>query len=373
MLKKVTFISNTDILNANGGWDGLGFKIFKIISNEFDVELVDKISPKVSFIEKNVNRALKVLGLRSNFYFYSNRRLKTIQSICSINCNDNDNLLFFHGSTPWSLYKPNQKYFVLLDCSFVTYINVYHQRKSYSKKDLKRIEKLDENFINNAEAVFFTSHFALNQTKECYSLNKNNLIYIGQGPSIQIKNIEFDLIKKKKQFLFIASDFEGKGGDVIYRSFCKFSKFHPEFKLVLVGQKPPSQVLKNRNIQFLGYIDKSEQIGLNLLNQIYQESSFLILLSDKDIAPLVVIEAGLNFCPSLAYDTSAVKELINDGESGFLLNNKDENTLFKKLISLAKISDYDYYNLCVNAHKFMEENNNWDMPRKVLNSFIKKY
>jgi glycosyltransferase involved in cell wall biosynthesis len=232
--------------------DRLGSALYKILDKHFDVQLLDKINPKVSIFDKFLNILKKKVGINSNFYFFSRNRLKKIAIIYSSKLDEKTSFLFFHGSTPWAHIIPNQKYIVLLDCSFKTYLTVYHAKSKFSGVDLNRLYKQDKAFLNNAELVLFTSSFALNRASIDYNLSTEKLISISQGPSIPASERHLDSVIKKKQFLFIASNFEGKGGLLIYNAFKQFSKSYSGYKLVIVGQKPPQYILDNNNVIYLG-------------------------------------------------------------------------------------------------------------------------
>ena len=89
------FISNTDIINPKGGWDGLGSMLYKILEKHFDVQLLDKINPKVSIFDKFLNILKKKVGINSNFYFFSRNRLKKIANIYSSKLDEKTSFLFF--------------------------------------------------------------------------------------------------------------------------------------------------------------------------------------------------------------------------------------------------------------------------------------
>lgn len=367
------FISNTDIINPKGGWDGLGSMLYNILDKHFDVHLLDKINPKVSFFDRVVNNIKKKVGIKSDFYFFSPNRLKKIAHLYENKIDDKTSFLFFHGSTPWTYIIPKQKYFVLLDCSFKTYLSVYHAKSKFSGFDLNRLYNQDKTFLNNAELVLFTSSFALNKASIDYNFSTEKFISISQGPSIPASERHLDSTIKKKQFLFIATNFEGKGGLLIYNAFKRFAKSYSDYKLVIVGQKPPQYILDNNNVTYLGFIDKSNVDGLSLLGKLYAESLFLLLLSDQDIAPLVIIEAANEFCPSIALNTSAVSEMIVDNETGYILNGKSEELLLLKLIETTNLSNEEYLRICLNAKDFMSINFNWaSIEKKIIDILVSK-
>lgn len=368
MSKNITFVSNTDILNAKGGWDGLGFNIFKLLTLSNKVELVDKISPEVPLMMRFCNKIIKILGFKINFFFFSTTRLLRISVLCENRINSNTDLIVFHGSTPWVHYKPEKDYIVILDCSFNTYIDVYHNKKEYKFTDIVRIEELERQFLSNAKSVFFTSKYALNETLVNYSLQIEKLFIISQGPSIDLNEVEYS--KKHKQFLFIATDFIGKGGRVIYTAFCKFCEYNNDFSLIIVGEKPSATILKNPKVKYLGYLDKSNKNGLEVLKNLYAQSYCLLMLSNRDIAPLAIVEAGYSYCPTIALNSTAIPEMIIHEKTGYLVNQKDELLLLEKMIRISNLSLKDYKDICINVQLKMVSEYNWEISKGQLNSSL---
>src|SRR5688572_2769636 len=115
------FVSNVDIRNRRGGWDGLGGKIFDLLSEHFKtVRLLDKINPPVDFYSKAKSKFFRIIGWKADFPVFTRHRLKKIAEELEMKIQPDIDYLVFHGSTPWISYKPGQQYCAVLDCSFLT-------------------------------------------------------------------------------------------------------------------------------------------------------------------------------------------------------------------------------------------------------------
>jgi glycosyltransferase involved in cell wall biosynthesis len=368
---KYLFVSNVDIRNRKGGWDGLGGKIFDLLSERLgSVQLLDKINPEVSFSSKAQSKLFRSVGLKANFPAFSKGRLNAIASTLKEKVPGDVDYIIFHGSTPWINYQPAVKYCALLDCSFITYMQVYHQLNHYSSSDIGRIKNKERQFFKNAHAIFFTSQWALQETCSHYDLKGENFKVIGQGPSTEIKMQEKDL-PVKKQFLFIATDFLGKGGAEVCNSFEKFLASYPDYELVIVGQQPPKDFQLGKNIRFLGYINKSTPEGAAQLENLYRQSTALLMMTRKDIAPLVIIESGLYGCPCIGNNASAIGEMIKDKQTGLLINN-NENELLQAMLEMAAMKDADMQRMRKQVRTLMLTDFSWDgIIKKMTESILK--
>lgn len=91
-----------------------------------------------------------------------------------------------------------------------------------------------------------------------------------------------------------------------------------------------NQGILNKNIRFFGRISDPHYA--------YNSSDILILTSDHEGTPNVILEAMACGLPILSTNVGDVKELIDDGINGFLVNIEDEITLFSKLKILCEDS-----------------------------------
>ena len=120
------FISNVDIRKPRGGWDGLGGKIFELLSEHFlNLRLLDKINPPVDFYSKAKSKFFRIVGWKADFPIFSKRRLNIIADELREKVHPDTQYLIFHGATPWINYKPTQQYCAILDCSFITYMQKF--------------------------------------------------------------------------------------------------------------------------------------------------------------------------------------------------------------------------------------------------------
>jgi glycosyltransferase involved in cell wall biosynthesis len=366
------FVSNVDINNRKGGWDGLGGKIFDLLCERLGpVKLLDKINPEISFYSKATSKFFRSIGWKAQFPAFSKSRLNAIASLLKEQVPGNTDYIIFHGSTPWIHYQPEVKYCAVLDCSFFTYIQVYHQIEQYQSQDIKRIKNKEYLFFKNAHRIFFTSQWALQETCKYYGLKGENFEVIGQGPSTIIKQQERS-VELKNQFLFIATDFLGKGGAQICNAFQQLLATYSDYELVIVGQTPPENFLSGKNIRFIGYINKSTAEGREQLETLYRQSKALLMMTKKDIAPLVIIEAGLYGCPSIANNVSAIGEMIKDRETGMLINN-DEKELLKSMLVMAAMSEYEIIDMRKKVREFMLTDFSWDeIIRKMSEAILKR-
>lgn len=360
MQKSIVYVSNSDMLKPKGGFDGLGAEIYSRLTNHFpDLLLLDKLNPPVQLLNKGLAKLYRTLHIPSFFPAFSDQRLGQIAQMVEIGLCKSRGPVFFHGATPWVDVKPASEYFVFTDCCFETYINTYHEVSAYSKRDIQRIVLKEKFFLQMANTVFFSSQWALDETKKRYGVEGKNFLNISQGPLGNSAPNSFPERMPRNQFVFIGLDFKGKGGPEICRAFAALVEIFPGYTLQIIGERPPDVFLQAKGIEYLGYIDKSTAEGRALLMETYQMSKALLLLTQKDIAPVVIIESGMNGCPAIANRHCAIPEMIEDGVNGYLVG-KSVNELFDAMKRIALMDDESLMNMREQAFVLSNQRFSWD-------------
>ena len=179
-------------------------------------------------------------------------------------------------------------------------------RKNFNKLVLKSLRK-------NRISVT-VSEYLKKTLSRIVKLKKIKTIYNGVSK-------EFKPIKKDKGFMFFVGRLEEHKS---VHELIRLSK-ETNFPLKIVGSGPLESRLKkyvkkiNANeVIFLGKISREDLI------KNYQECSFFISASKWEGFGLIFMEAAACGKPSIGYNTSAIPEIIKDGETGFIVNNYNE-------------------------------------------------
>jgi glycosyltransferase involved in cell wall biosynthesis len=216
------------------------------------------------------------------------------------------------------------------------------------KKSLKRLDKL-----------ISVSDYVKNIVKEAYKLEnittKYNFIDIKNDLLSRIKPgtnmIEYDLDPNKDIILFSGRLHPQKGISTLIESFNKIEK--PNVELLITGKGELESLVKkqsaeNSNIKYLGYLPRDIQI--NLLSQ---SRLFVAPSTYPDACPTAIIEAMALGIPVVSTYLGGIPELVLDGETGYLTEPNNPDSLKTKIIKiLAKEKGYFSENCKKQAKKF---------------------
>ena len=126
--------------------------------------------------------------------------------------------------------------------------------------------------------------------------------------------------------IMVGIDFERKGGPTLLKAFAKVRRQLPQAKLLLLGPRPrPSE----EGIVWLGYVGDR-----NRLNQLYADSSVFCMPTICEPFGIVVIEAMSHGLPVVVSNVDAMPEIVQEGQTGFLVRPGDPDALADRLIRL---------------------------------------
>ena len=130
-----------------------------------------------------------------------------------------------------------------------------------------------------------------------------------------------------------------KGFDDLLRLFKKISTKYPSWKLNIVGDgleksdllQLSKELKLGDKVVFHGYQDKE------YIDDIMHNSSIYVMTSLSESFGLSLIEAMSYGIPCVSYSTAqGANEIIEDGKNGFIINDRDEQTMIEKIIELIK-------------------------------------
>lgn len=160
--------------------------------------------------------------------------------------------------------------------------------------------------------------------------------YINKVEAISnFTNIErLNLVKKENIILFVGRlEYECKRPDRIVKIWKRIYKKYPDWKLKIIGNgecktQLEEYVEKNKikNIEFVGQVDSKRE---------YENASILCMTSSSEGFGLVLIEAAINGCVPMAFESSSgLKDIIETGKNGILVKSFDIDEYKKQLEKL---------------------------------------
>jgi len=281
---------------------------FSAINKFESTHYVGPINPPVIAPQKAWSKLCRVAGWRRSFFFFSGRRLQTIADEVHSKCQTEARLDFFHGFTPWITTRPKRSYIAWSDCTFRDYVDIYHRREQFRRDDLLR----------KADRVLFTSNWAVERAVRDYSLDAGRVASVGIFGEVEMP--ARDSYAGRKEFAFVSTNFEAKGGRVVLAAFRDVRRLHPDASLVIVGDQPPRDACEP-GVSFTGFLRKEVPEECRRFRKVLAGARAIVSATSSDICPLLFVEAGYFGCPVISTRKFAIPEIVDDRNTGILLDD----------------------------------------------------
>lgn len=217
-------------------------------------------------------------------------------------------------------------YFCHLDNRSIKWINKFHEKRALKK----------------ADALLSVSQFTADKTNEIFGLNKKftiipNPIDAGLFQSTKEKQSENNI-------LYFGSLIRKKGLLELPFVFNKVIENNPNAKLILIGKDVPDIISGNvstwqmmqelfsdeakQNVNYLGSVSYTE------IKEKIKDTTVCVFPSFAEAFPVSWLEAMAMEIPIVASNVGWAKEMIDEGDNGFLVHPTDHNTFSKKITTL---------------------------------------
>ena len=204
--------------------------------------------------------------------------------------------------------------------------------KPQSKKDqiiAKLIDFLERHFVLR----LYDKVVLLSEQEKCHYWSTNKNICVIPNPQTFQSNCVSKL--KNKKLISIGRLHFQKNYESLIRIFSIVHKRFPDWELEIYGDGSDRKMLQNQ-IDAFGL---TETIGLKgntkHIKEVLLDASCFVLSSRWEGMPLVMIEAMTCGLPIIAYDCpSGPRDLITDGENGYLIPYGDETAFASKVMEL---------------------------------------
>jgi colanic acid/amylovoran biosynthesis glycosyltransferase len=146
----------------------------------------------------------------------------------------------------------------------------------------------------------------------------------------------------KKQLIAVGRFVEKKAPELLIRSFNKVLQYHPDTQLVIAGEGQLLAQCKQltrelhieENVIFLGIISPKTQRAYFSESQIFVQHSITASDGDMEGTPVAILEASAAGLPVVSTLHAGIPDVIIDGETGYLVKEKDIENMANRIIEL---------------------------------------
>lgn len=190
-----------------------------------------------------------------------------------------------------------------------------------------------------ATAIISVSHVMTEKLK-ALGCPENKIVYNPYGPHPSFFSIAPNY--SKKQLIAIGRFVEKKAPDLLIRSFAQILQSHPDTILLFAGDGPLLNSCKelakglsiSESIIFLGVISPKEYRRYLHESQVFVQHSITASDGDMEGTPVAILEASAAGLPVVSTFHAGIPDVILDGKTGYLVDEKDIDTMAARIIAL---------------------------------------
>ncbi|MCI8460334.1 MAG: glycosyltransferase family 4 protein [Bacilli bacterium] len=204
--------------------------------------------------------------------------------------------------------------------------NHFHEDYKYATNVINSAKGLDYLVLVSSDLNKFYSRKLKNSNCTC--------VYIPNSIEKIPKNIA---PLNKKSFVSVGRLSPEKGYLDLLKLYKLIKKKYPDWVLNIIGDGPERKKLE----EFIKDNDLEENVilhgyqGKDYIDKVLHNSSIYLMTSYTESFGIVLIEAMSHGVPCVAFDSAeGAREIINSGENGYLIKNRNFNAMLMKISSL---------------------------------------
>jgi glycosyltransferase involved in cell wall biosynthesis len=219
---------------------------------------------------------------------------------------------------------PGVRRFCVTDCTVPQAVAAGEFSVSHANgRVLREAVEWQAKVFASSEAVFTLSEWAAASVVEDYRVPPQRVQVVGAGANITGERRRA-VDPARPIALFVGTDWALKGGPVLGSVWPRIRAAVPGARLVVVGCSPD---LRGDGVEVVGRLEPNIAAERGRLLDLYSRASCLVMTSDFDAYPNVLLEAALMGVPAVGFDEQSRAEVIEDGVTGILVADRSTDAL----------------------------------------------
>lgn len=379
-IKKIIVLSIQNPLNVKT-WSGIPYFIIQSLKEKYPIIPV-YLKGKYKWIEYSLKVIFKVQSLLFNqkidyshssvlsryYAWYFSKQIKLYSSKDTI-------VLAPAGSSILCFLKTSLPIVYLSDTTFKNMINYYPNFTNLSEKSIKEGNFIEQKSLEKATLCLFPSQWAAQSAINDYHIPQDKIKVIPLGANLIEKNFTYipkTSPKEKCYLLFLAVNWERKGGDIVLSVYQQLKAQGYSVHLQICGCVPPFSI-EDHNINIIPFINKNNPTEYQTFKEIMYRTHFLVLPTKAECYGLVFCEASAYSIPSITYNTGGVSAAVRQYQNGILLPVGSPASAFVNTIKYFINNENEYYNLSKNSYILYKNELNWDNWRKQFEIALQEH
>jgi glycosyltransferase involved in cell wall biosynthesis len=336
---KASYVTIHDPLDI-AAWSGLNRHIALALEAQgIELQYVGALKDPLSIAKKVRFRAGQALGLPRYMPDRSHLSSRYYARQISGRIDPSCNLVFATGTIPTAYLETDQPQAFWTDATLPMMLDFYPAYSNISRRSRRAGLDLERRGLEGTSLAIYSSAWAATGAIEYFDLDPEKVVVVPFGANLEDPPTaeEVDAIAAARspercQLLFLAVEWERKGGDIAVEAARWLNALGIPTTLVVVGCTPPAEHAREEFVDCRGFLDKKSAEGTAELRRLLAESHFLIHPARADATPIALAEASGFGLPVVASQVGGIPTIVRDGCNGYTLPSESEGEAYAALV-----------------------------------------
>lgn len=234
-------------------------------------------------------------------------------------------------------------------------------------------EVLEKKALKKSAFIMMTSEWAKQSAINDYGADPKKIEINLFGANMDFIPPAGGIFEKEKNstltLLFLAVDWERKGGPIAFETLIALRNMGVKAKLIVCGCEPPEE-FSDPDMEVIPFLNKNDPADHELFVQFLSSCHFLILPTRADCSLIVACEANSYGVPAITTNVGGVGQVVLNDVNGYCLPLSAGGIDYAKIITTIYSDKRRYHDLVASSRKRFEQHLNWD---KWAEKFLKFY
>lgn len=362
---KIAYLTSNDPQDRRS-WSGTHYYIAQALQRHCgDVTYIGPISPPAVLFKKAFAKALWEVAHRRYLYTHTIALSKQIARIAEQKMTGKhfDLIVAPAGSAEIAHLDTTVPIVYLSDTTLALMVDYNDEFSALLSSSFEQANCIERLATRKAALALYSSNWAAQSAVEDYHADKRKIFVVPFGANIDEVPLRDSVLDRpapeRCRLLFIGTDWQRKGGDIAYETLVALEARGIPSDLTIVGCVPPKSA-SHRNMKVIGFVNKNEVKGRQLLSELLRKATFLIHPTRTECYGIVCCEANAFGLPVIASDTGGISEIVKNGENGYLLPPSARGSEYADIISEVFTCEENYIERRKCSRLSFETRLNWD-------------
>lgn len=233
--------------------------------------------------------------------------------------------------------------------------------KAVSPLKLRAAMKYETDLYQSLDGIFTFSDYLRDSFISEFGVPASRVVNVRAGINLdEIPPVQQDKNYDSKHILFVGIEFKRKGGWNVLKAFKILHEKCEDSTLHIVGPRKlelPDKLSKG--VQQHGYLDKGDPVQAKRLNTLLTQASLFVMPSLYEPFGVAPLEAMVNQIPAIVTNRWALKEIVQPGYNGALVEPDEVDDLYETMSRLLSRPD-DLKRMGNNGREFVLSNYTWE-------------